>query len=103
MSSSVLATLDLDDLTPRQLRRLLRGAAEKSMPRNKRAKEEVDEEDDEADKENDDLVSLHREKGDSKPPKVEQDDLPDSAKNDLEPPPEEDAQEMLADKKKDKK
>jgi hypothetical protein len=92
MSSSVLATLDLDDLTPRQLRRLLRGAAEKSMPRNKRAKGE-----------NDDLVSLHREKGDSKPPKVEQDDLPDSAKNDLEPPPEEDAQEMLADKKKDKK
>jgi hypothetical protein len=36
-----------------------------------------DEEEDKEAKENSDLVDLHREKGDSKPPKVVKDDLPE--------------------------
>lgn len=71
-----LVGLDLDDLTPKQLRKLLSGFAKHrlSAPERKKVKEELDEEDS---KENDDLVDLHEEKtGDSKPPKVTKDDLP---------------------------
>jgi hypothetical protein len=102
MSRDILSTLDLEDLTPRQLRKLLSGAARASMLRSKRPKDEdQDKDDDEQDKENDDLVDLHREKkGDSKPPKVDKDDLPESVKNDLDPVPEEDTKEMLAKSKK---
>lgn len=95
MSASVLATLDLEDLSPRQLRKLLRGAAESQKPYSKKSKEQKDEDDETASKENDDLVDLHREKGDSKPPKVEKDDLPDALKD-------EDEDESPEDKK-DKK
>lgn len=102
MSRDILSTLDIEDLTPRQLRKLLSGAARASMMRSKRPKDDDrDEEDDDQDKENEDLVNLHREKkGDSKPPKVDKDDLPESVKNDLDPVPEEDTREMLAKSKK---
>jgi hypothetical protein len=67
--------LDLEDLTPRQLRKALSHYARMSVPSKK--KKDDNEGDDEDDKENDDLVDLHREKtGDSKPPKVTKDDLP---------------------------
>jgi Asp-tRNA(Asn)/Glu-tRNA(Gln) amidotransferase B subunit len=72
------ADLDLDDLTPKQMRKLLSGFARQklSSEERKKVKEELDEEDS---KENDDLVDLHEEKkGDSKPPKVTKDDLPRS-------------------------
>jgi hypothetical protein len=70
--------LDLEDLSPAQLRKLLRHTMRNAQPRGKREKDEV--EDDEDDEENEDLVDLHREKkGDSKPPKVTKDDLPKGA------------------------
>jgi hypothetical protein len=74
--SHVPVGLDLDDLTPKQLRQILRGSMRASMPKGKKEEKESDEESDEEAKENDDLVDLHREKGDSKPPKVSKDDMP---------------------------
>ena len=69
--------LDLEDLTPKQLRKALSHYARASMPHSKRKKEgEEDEDEDKEAEDNDDLVDLHREKGDSKPPKVAKDDLP---------------------------
>jgi hypothetical protein len=69
--------LDLEDLSPAQLRKLLRNSMRNSLPKGKRGKPEEDDEEDEDDEENEDLVDLHREKkGDSKPPKVMKDDLP---------------------------
>jgi hypothetical protein len=67
--------LDLEDLSPAQLRKLLRHTMRNSQPKGKREPDEK--EDEEGDEENEDLVDLHREKkGDSKPPKVTKDDLP---------------------------
>jgi hypothetical protein len=72
-----LVGLELDDLTPRQLRQLLRGAARSSLLRGQKEDKSKEEEDDDAASENDDLVDLHEEKkGKSKPPKVTKDDLP---------------------------
>ena len=69
--------LDLEDLSPAQLRKLLRHSMRNSMPKGKRPPVDDTEEEDEEDEENEDLVDLHREKkGDSKPPKVMKDDLP---------------------------
>ena len=72
--------LELEDLTPKQLRKLLKGSLISSMTRSRRkeAKDKDEDDDDYEDiKENDDLVSLHREKkGDDKSPKVTQGDLP---------------------------
>jgi hypothetical protein len=91
---SLDVSLDLEDFTPRQLRKLL------SKMAHRRSIHELSEDDkDEADKANDDLVSLHESHtGDSKPPKVKKDDLP-LAENDLDPTPEEEAEdedEMIA-------
>jgi hypothetical protein len=69
--------LDLEDLSPAQLRKLLRNSMRNSMPKGKRPPVDDSEDEDEDDEENEDLVDLHREKkGDSKPPKVMKDDLP---------------------------
>lgn len=74
--------LDLEDLSPAQLRKLLRNSMRNSLPKGKRGKPEDDMEEDEDDEENEDLVDLHREKkGDSKPPKVMKDDLPKGLTN----------------------
>ena len=72
------AGLDLDDLTPKQLRKLLKGSLVSSMTRNRRKEARAEEDDEEPDtEENDGLVELHREKkGDDKAPKVTRDDLP---------------------------
>lgn len=73
----MLTTLDIDDLTPKQLRKLLNGVARSQLPYAKKTKEEQDAQKDEANEENDALAKLHKEKkGDSKPPKVLKDDLP---------------------------
>ena len=73
--------LDLEDLTPKQLRKALGHYARMSLPAGKRKKgkdEAEDEDDDDSDaNDNNDVVDLHREKkGDSKPPKVIKDDMP---------------------------
>jgi len=76
--------LDLEDLSRAQLRKLLRHSMLNSQPKGKREKPDIDEDEDDDDEENDDLVDLHREKGDSKPPKVTKDDLPKGAQLDEE-------------------
>lgn len=72
----MIATLDLDDLTPKQLRKMLHGLARGQKPHHEKSEKEKDEDKEKAAKDNDSLVDLDREKGDSKPPKVNQDDLP---------------------------
>ena len=70
--------LDLEDLTPRQLRALLRKAAMSKLPASKRPDKEEDEDcaDGECD-DNSDLVDLHEEHtGKSNPPKITKDDMP---------------------------
>lgn len=77
MSASILATLDIEDMSPKQLRKILHGMARAQQPFGKKSKEEQDKDREDAEDENDSLVDLHREKsGDSKPPKVKKDDLP---------------------------
>lgn len=72
-----IAGLDIDDLTPKQLRQLLRMSAKSHLMHSKKDPKDQEEDAEKAEEENDDLVNLHREKkGDSKPPKVEEDDLP---------------------------
>jgi hypothetical protein len=92
-----LITLEPEELTRGQLLKVLRHIGRRGSWRG------ASEEDlEKALKENDDVVNLHEEKkGDSKPPKVKEDDLP-IAENDLDPPPEEDDEEMIA-KKSNKK
>jgi hypothetical protein len=95
MSAQSLAGLDLEDLTPKQLRKILNGVARSQLPYSKKTKEEQDEDKDEAADESDALTKLHREKkGDSKPPKVLADDLPIGGGEDDE------EEEQIANKKK---
>jgi hypothetical protein len=80
MSHANFSTLDLEDLTPKQLRKLLGGFAMRHLTPKEKEEAKKDSEED-ADKENDDLVDLHEEKkGDSKPPKVTKGDLPPGLK-----------------------
>jgi hypothetical protein len=75
--ASHLVGLDLEDLTPRQLRMILRGAAKASMPSGKKSEKEKESDEEKEQEENDDLVDLHEEKGGKpKTPKVTKDDLP---------------------------
>lgn len=70
-----LVGLDLEDLTPRQLRQLLRAAARKSAMRHEREPES--EEENKEEDENEKLVNLKEEKnGKAKTPKVTKADLP---------------------------
>jgi hypothetical protein len=70
--------LDPEDFNAKGLRKLLKGMKNSSSPHDKRDDESKEKEADKRDKENEDLVDLHREKkGDSKPPKVSKDDLPE--------------------------
>lgn len=98
-------SLDLEDFTPRQLRKLLSKMARRKL-RNAITKKESEDEEDRVQDDNDDLVNLHEShKGDSKAPRVDKDDLP-IVENDLDDAPEEDdGEEMIArpDKKKARK
>jgi hypothetical protein len=95
-----LVGLDLEDLTPKQLRALLRGAARHSILNSQKDEKEADDSADEEASENDDLVNLHEEhKGDSRPPKVTKDDLPKGVTM----PEEEDEEEVQIASKKGKK
>lgn len=78
--SHELVGLDMEDLTAKQLRKLLGGFAMRHLTAKDKEKAKEDSDED-ADKENDDLVDLHEEKkGDSKPPKVTKGDLPPGLK-----------------------
>lgn len=102
---SYLATIDPEDLTPKQMRKILNSFRAESLMRHKRKKNrpEEDDEDDgdeEEDKENSDLVDLHREhKGDDKAPDVTKDDLPEGVEL---PGDEDEEEETKEDKKKNK-
>jgi len=82
INASSIVGLDLEDLTPKQIRKMLRAAAHHMLPRHKRSKRDEDEdEEDEGmeadDKEREDLADLSEERsGGSKAPPVEEDDLP---------------------------
>lgn len=77
MSDQMLASLDLDDLTPKQLRKILNGVARSQLPYAKKTKEEQEEDKERASKESEALADLHKEKkGDSKAPKVLPSDFP---------------------------
>ena len=80
----MLSTLDIEDMTPKQLRKMLSGIARSKLPHHKKSEEEQEKYKAEAEDENSSLVELDREKGDSKPPKVNKDDLPKAAKEDEE-------------------
>lgn len=76
-SEQMLTTLDIEDLSAKQLRKILNGMARAQLPYSKKSKEEKDKQAKDEEDENDSLVNLHREKkGDSKPPKVLASDLP---------------------------
>jgi len=71
------AGIELDDLTPKQLRKMLSCMMRDKLPHGKKSGKEQDEDKEKSEDENDSLVDLHREKkGDSKPPKVQKDDFP---------------------------
>lgn len=102
---SYLATVDPEDLTPKQMRKILNSFRMESAMRHKRKKnrdmEEDEDEDEDEDKENDDLVDLHREQtGDDNSPPVTKDDLP---KGVTKPEDEEEEEEEEEPKKKKKK
>lgn len=92
-----LTTLDLEDLTPRQLRKLLQGVARNSLPHHKKTADEKESDKEKAAEDNDSLVDLDRKKGDSKPPKVNADDLPADLESDDEK--EEEKKEKKSDEK----
>jgi hypothetical protein len=76
-SAQELVGLDLEDLTPRQLRQLLRMSARRGAPRGEKGDKD-EKESDEAAEENEKLVDLQEEKkGKSKAPEVAADDLPE--------------------------
>ena len=80
MSLDILATVPIEEMSASQLRRALRAVANDRLPHHKKNDKEKEKDKDEAADENDSLVDLDREKGDSKPPKVQADDLPVASK-----------------------
>ena len=80
MSLDILATVPIEEMSASQLRRALRAVANDRLPHHKKKDEEKEKDKDDAADENDSLVDLDREKGDSKPPKVQEDDLPIASK-----------------------
>ena len=90
---SAISTLDLDDLNAKQLRKLIKGMSIASKPHHKKSDEDKEEDKDKADEENSSKVDLHSEKGDSKPPKVEKDDLPEELSDDKDDDESEDKKE----------
>ena len=84
MSLDILATVPIEEMSASQLRRALRAVANDRLPHHKKKEEEKEKDKDDAADENDSLVDLDREKGDSKPPKVQEDDLPIASKKEEE-------------------
>lgn len=80
MSLDILATVPIEEMSASQLRRALRAVANDRLPHHKKKDDEKEKDKDDAADENDSLVDLDREKGDSKPPKVQEDDLPIASK-----------------------
>ena len=83
METEVGIELEPADLNAAGLRKILKGMQSAQKQRHKRDEEDKAKDDDEKNKEADDLVDLHREKkGDSKPPAVTKDDVPEALQGD---------------------
>lgn len=90
---SAISTLDLDDLNAKQLRKLIKGMSIASKPHHEKSDEDKEKDKDKAEDENSSKVDLSSEKGDSKPPKVEKDDLPEELSDDKDDDESEDKKE----------
>jgi hypothetical protein len=96
-----LVGMDPEDLTPKQMRMILRGAGRHFLMRAQQDEEEAEDNADEEDAENEDVVNLHAEHtGDSKPPPVTKSDLPHGV---TVPPKEDTKGSKIANFKKGKK
>lgn len=82
MSHDAIAGLDLDDLTPKQLRKVLNGLVRNQLPYAKKTSEEKDAHAEKDEEESDALASLNEsKKGKPKTPKVLADDLASNEKD----------------------
>lgn len=78
MSHHAISGLDLDDLTPKQLRKVLNGLVRNQLPYSKKTAEEKEEHADKDEEESDALANLKEStNGKPKTPKVTKDDLGD--------------------------
>jgi hypothetical protein len=79
MSHQAISGLDLDDLTPKQLRKMLNGLVRNQLPYSKKTDEEKEEHADKDEEKSDALADLKEAKnGKPKTPKVMKDDLGDN-------------------------
>jgi len=77
VSDKMLVMLDPEDLTAKQLRKILNGVSRSQLPYAKKSKAEQDEDKEDAADEGDALADLKKEtNGDGKAPPVTKDDLP---------------------------
>lgn len=78
MSHNAISGLDLDDLTPKQLRKVLNGLVRNQLPYAKKTDEEKEDHADKDEEESNSLADLKESKsGKPKTPKVMKDDLGD--------------------------
>lgn len=76
MSHNAISGLDLDDLTPKQLRKVLNGLVRNQLPYAKKTDEEKENHAEKDEEESNALADLHEgKKGKPKTPKVTEDDL----------------------------
>jgi hypothetical protein len=79
MSHQAISGLDLDDLTPKQLRKVLNGLVRNQLPYGKKTDEEKEEHADKDEEKSKSLADLKESKnGKPKTPKVMKDDLADN-------------------------
>jgi len=79
MSHQAISGLDLDDLTPKQLRKVLNGLVRNQLPYSKKTDEEKEEHADKDEKESKSLADLKESKnGKPKTPQITKDDLGDN-------------------------
>jgi len=79
MSHQAISGLDLDDLTPKQLRKVLNGLVRNQLPYGKKTDKEKEEHAEKDEEESNALADLHEnKKGKPKTPKVMKDDLGDN-------------------------
>lgn len=78
MSSASEEIMDLEDLTPRQLRKMIGKLMRARLPSHEKTADEREEDAKKAEKANDDLADLMAEGKNTNTPKVTKDDLPKS-------------------------
>ena len=76
----LITTKPIEEMSGSDLRKALNAIRNDRLPHHMKKDEDKDRDKDKAVDDNDSLVDLDREKGDSKPPKVTKNDLPKAAK-----------------------